>query len=65
MSERILPIKLHVTEDLTTEASYHLNLEYMVLLRNKDLSEYVILYGSFIESFDYHKQSLRNYKNII
>ena len=35
-----------------------------LLLHNRDLSEYVIPYRSFAESFDYHKQSLRNYKNM-
>ena len=33
-----------------------------VLLHNRNLSEYVIPYGSFDESFNYPKQSLRNYK---
>ena len=33
-----------------------------VLLYNRNLSEYVIPYGSFDESFNYPKQSLRNYK---
>ena len=35
-----------------------------MLLHNRDLSEYVIPQGSFDKSFNYHKQSLRNYKNI-
>ena len=35
------------------------------LLHNRDLSEYVISYGSFDESFNYYKQSLRNNRNII
>ena len=33
-----------------------------VLLDNRYLSEYVIPYGSFDESFNYPKQSLRNCK---
>ena len=40
-------------------------LPWLLLLHNRDLSEHVIPYGSFDESFNYHKQSLRNYKNII
>ena len=35
-----------------------------LLLHNRDLSEYVILYKLFDKSFNYHKQLLRNYKNI-
>ena len=37
----------------------------VLLLHNRDLSEYVIPYRSFDESFNYHKQLLRNYKNIV
>ena len=36
-----------------------------VLLHNRDLSEYVLPYRSFDESFSYHEQSLRDYKNRI
>ena len=36
-----------------------------VLLHNRDLSEHLIPCGSFDESLNHHKQSLRNYKNII
>ena len=36
-----------------------------LLLHNRDLSGYFIPYVSFDESCNYHKQSLRNYKNII
>ena len=41
------------------------NEKAILLMHNRDLSEYVTSYGSFDESFNYHKQLLKNYRNII
>ena len=48
-----------------TSLRWHVGSMLILFLHNRDLSEYVIPYGSFDESFNYHKQSVRNYKNII